>query len=155
LEEEREKELERIYESGVADSFNQQDQLGAIQGAPSNEAPETSGVSKQTTETLMAGEKIVEALDLADKERETFAAYEADMRGLPEGHAMRMQPPPRNPILAAYNIEPEAYVLQIVEKIPSTALQDALLTLPFTKVMSLLVYLDYWAAKVSSLNALV
>ena len=106
---------------------------------------EATAVSKQTTETLMAGERIMEALDLADKERETFAGYE---EAVARGEAMGLQPPPRNPILAAYDEEPDAYVLRVVEKVPSAALQDALLVLPFDKVVSLMWYLNVWAQKV-------
>jgi U3 small nucleolar RNA-associated protein 12 len=154
LEEEREKELEQLYENGIADSMNRVDApigSGAEEG-PTNgiaEATEMAAVSKQTTETLMAGERIMEALDLADTEREKFRDYEETMSRMSENDAMRLQPPPRNPVLAAYDLEPEAYVLRVVEKVQSTALQDALLVLPFRKVVSLMMYLNIWAQKVS------
>ncbi|KAF5322187.1 hypothetical protein D9619_000449 [Psilocybe cf. subviscida] len=151
LEEEREKELEKIYESGIADSLNRVDApigSGAEGGAPAGTTEaEVTGVTKQTTETLMAGERIMEALELADTERETFREYEEAMSRLSEDDAMRMQAPPRNPVLAAYDLEPEAWVLRVVEKVPSVALQDALLVLPFGKVVSLMVYLNIWAQK--------
>ncbi|KAI4526071.1 WD40-repeat-containing domain protein [Schizophyllum commune] len=137
LEEERERELEGIYEAGIADAMN-------VDGEGEENRAEATAVSKQTTETLMAGERIMEALDLADKERETFAGYE---EAVARGEAMGLQPPPRNPILAAYDEEPDAYVLRVVEKVPSTALQDALLVLPFDKVVSLMWYLNVWAQK--------
>lgn len=101
----------------------------------------------------MAGERIIEALDLADAERAAFQEYEGQVAQAGSLEAAGMQPPPRNPILAAYDLEPEAYVLRVVEKISSTALHDALLVLPFDKVVSLMRYLDLWAQKVSlSLN---
>lgn len=109
---------------------------------------EATAVTKQTTETLMAGERIMEAIDLADGERAVFQEYEEAMSRLPEDYAMRMQPP-RNPVLAAYDLEPDLYVLRVVEKVPSTALEDALLVLPFGKVVSLMGYLNLWAQKVS------
>jgi U3 small nucleolar RNA-associated protein 12 len=61
-----------------------------------------------------------------------------------------VQPPARNPVLAVYDLEPEAYVLQVVEKVQSTALHDALLVLPFGKIVSLMMYLNIWAQKVRS-----
>ncbi|KAF8631619.1 hypothetical protein AX15_002361 [Amanita polypyramis BW_CC] len=153
LEEERERELEVLYESGIADSLNQNDALigsaageGMTPGDVANQAEATS-VSKQTTETLMAGERIIEALDLADNERKAFSEYEEAMAKLDKNDAMRTQAPPRNPVLAAYDLEPEAYVLRVVEKVPSTALHDALLVLPFQKVVSLMGYLNIWAQK--------
>jgi U3 small nucleolar RNA-associated protein 12 len=109
---------------------------------------EATAVTKQTTETLMAGERIMEAIDLADREQAVFQEYNEAMSRLPENDAMRMQPPPRNPVLAAYDLEPDLYVLRVVEKVPSTALEDALLVLPFGKVVSLMGYLNGWAQKV-------
>jgi len=96
----------------------------------------------------MAGERIMEALDLADKERAIFEEYRETLNRLSENDALRLQPPPRNPVLAAYDLDPETYVLKVVEKVPSTALQDALLVLPFGKVVSLMIYLDVWVEKV-------
>ena len=152
MEEEREKELEKLYESGIADSLNRVDapigsgiEGGAVNGM--TEA-EVAAVTKQTSETLMAGERIMEALDLADTEREGMREYTEAMARLSDDDAMRMQPPARNPVLAAYDLEPEAWVLRVVEKTPSTSLQDALLVLPFGKVVSLMVYLNIWAQKV-------
>lgn len=97
----------------------------------------------------MAGERMMEALDLADAERTAFQEYEGKVAQAGSLEAAGMQPPPRNPILAAYDLEPEAYVLRVVEKISSAALHDALLVLPFDKVISLMRYLDLWAQKVS------
>lgn len=98
----------------------------------------------------MAGERIMEAIDLADTERAVFQAYHDDMSRLAEDDAIRLQAPPRNPVLAAYELEPDEYVLRVIEKVQSTALQDALLVLPFGKVVSLMIYLNMWAQKVRS-----
>lgn len=154
LEEERERELETIYENGIADSLNRIDApVGSgVDGAPGDAAAqaEVAAVTKQTTETLMAGERIMEAIDLADTERAVFQAYHDDMSRLAEDDAIRLQAPPRNPVLAAYELEPDEYVLRVIEKVQSTALQDALLVLPFGKVVSLMIYLNMWAQKVRS-----
>lgn len=129
---------EDVYMTGGAE-----DDLG-----PQITRAEVTTVSKQTTETLMAGERIMEALELADHERDTFREYEEAMAKLPQDDPMRLQPPPKNPVLSAYNLEPEAYVLRVVEKVQSAALHDALLVLPFGKVVSLMHYLTVWAQKV-------
>ncbi|KAJ3788819.1 WD-repeat-containing protein [Lentinula aff. detonsa] len=151
LEEEREKELEALYENGTVEVLNRADLAigsGAGDGLPeSSTTTEATSVSKQTSETLMAGERIMEAIDLADGERKVFREYEEAMSRLSEDDAMRLQPPPRNPVLAAYDLEPDAYVLQVVERVQSTALHDALLALPFAKVVSLMEYLNIWAQK--------
>jgi len=99
----------------------------------------------------MAGERIGEALELADREVEANLAYERAKEGLSEEQLAAIQPPPRNPLLAAQNLEPEEWVLKTIEGVQSAALHDALLVLPFSKVMSLMVYLNLWAQRVSSL----
>ncbi|EIN10729.1 WD-repeat-containing protein [Punctularia strigosozonata HHB-11173 SS5] len=148
LEEEREKELEAIYDSGITDTMNREDAAigSGVDGATMDSA-EATAVHKQTTETLMAGERIVEALDLADGERTAIALWEADKAKLSEEDASRLPPPQRNPVLTAYDVEPEGWVLRVVEKIPNAALEDALLVLPFGKVLSLMWYLDEWAKR--------
>jgi U3 small nucleolar RNA-associated protein 12 len=85
---------------------------------------------------------------LADKERATFQTYHDDMARLPEDSPMRLQPPPKNQLLLQLKMEPDEYVLWVIEKVQSTALHDALLVLPFGKVVSLMVYLNMWAQKV-------
>ncbi|KAG2348789.1 WD40 repeat-like protein [Suillus weaverae] len=148
LEEEWERELEQIYEDGIANALNRPDiSIVNTNEADAQPSGEAAAVTKQTSETLMAGERIMEALDLADAERITFQEYEGKVSQAGSLEATGMQPPPRNPILAAYDLEPEAYVLRVVEKISSAALHDALLVLPFDKVISLMRYLDLWAQK--------
>jgi len=147
--------LEQLYEAGIADSMNREDVpigSGAEDGLLTTTQSEVMPVSKQTTETLMAGERIMEALDLADTERATFREYEEAMAKLPQDDPMRLQPPPRNPILVANDLDPEAYVLRTVERVQSAALHDALLVLPFGKIVSLMYYLTTWAQKVSAIS---
>lgn len=134
LEEEREKELEELYESTLVNQMEKVDVNGM----------EVDSAGKQTMETLKAGERIMEALDIADQEREAWAAYEnAKAKNLPA------EAPPRNPyLLAMGDISPERYVLKTIEKIKANDLEEALLVLPFSKVTALLVYVDIWAKKV-------
>jgi len=147
LEEERERELETLYESGIADALNAPDTLIGRAENDTQASAEAAAVTKQTTETLMAGERIIEALDLADGERAIFREYEEERSRMSAEDSIKLQPPPRNPILAAYEIEPEAWVLRVVEKVQSTEMQDALLVLPFGKVISLMGYLNIWAQR--------
>jgi U3 small nucleolar RNA-associated protein 12 len=146
LEEERERELDAIYSNSLIDTVNTSIGSGNFPNDVQAEA-EIAAVRKQTTETLMAGERIMEALDLADAECLAFKLYEeANARATD----VELQPPQRNPVLAAYDLEPEEYVFRVVEKVKSTALEDALLVLPFSKVVSLMGYLNIWAQRVKS-----
>ncbi|KAL0094781.1 WD40-repeat-containing domain protein [Phycomyces blakesleeanus] len=134
LEEEREKELEELYESTL---------ISQMEKADMNDSMEIDSAGKQTMETLKAGERIMEALDLADEEKQGWEAYEsAKSRGLPA------QIPQRNPMLLAMgDIAPEKHVLNTIEKIKANDLDEALLVLPFSKVTSLLYYVECWAKK--------
>jgi U3 small nucleolar RNA-associated protein 12 len=153
LEEEREKEMEKLYEGDIADNLNREDGIigaGADGGMidPSTQA-EATMVQKHTTETLMAGEKIMEALELADCELEGIRKYNEVVERLPPSEKGKVGPPARNPVLVTLNLTPYQYVLRTVEKVQAAALYDALLVLPFNKVSSLLYYMDIWASQVS------
>ena len=136
LEEEREKELEELYENTLTTSVEQEEGVG-------EEKNEVAPAGKQTTETLMAGERIAEALDLGMEDLEQAAAWEkqkATQPGLPA--------PQRNVIFLAYgNISAEQHVLNVVEKIKAASLQDALLVLTFDKTTTLFVFLKMWAER--------
>ena len=155
LEEERERDLERLYDANLAETMNRDDDHAGIgrgvDGGDSGvmqEQAEVAQVTKQTTETLMAGEKIMEALDVADADLALLAEFEAAKLGLNEAQISALPAPARNPLLVMQGLEAEVYVLQVIEKIPPTALQDALLVLPFNNVLSLMKYLNEWARRV-------
>ena len=136
LEEEREKELEELYESTLTTSLEQDEETG-------EEKSEAVAAGKQTVETLMAGEKIAEALE----------AGMADLGLMKEYHQAKatqpnLAPPSRDPIFLAYNnVSAEAHLLSVIQKIKAAALQDALLVLAFDKVTALFTFLRIWAQR--------
>ena len=132
LEEEREKELEELYENTLLTSLEQDDreaegEEGAVKAA-----------GKQTVETLMAGEKIAEALEVGLEDLELMRGYDPSKP--------KTAPPQRNPIfLANGNVSASAYVLKVFERIPASNLQDALLVLSFSQLPQLFTFLTLWA----------
>ncbi|ELU45473.1 WD-repeat-containing protein [Rhizoctonia solani AG-1 IA] len=156
--EQRERELEQLHDNALADTLNRPSYaIGALaNGDEPNETAEveTGAVEKQTADTLMAGERIMEALDIADSERAATLAYEEQCLGLTEEEVARVPQPTRPPLLEALGIDGPQHVLRVVEKVPGPALFDALLVLPFTKVVSMLTYLDEWAKRVTLRNHL-
>ncbi|CAG8237084.1 unnamed protein product [Penicillium salamii] len=89
----------------------------------------------------MAGEKIIEALELGMEDLEVVR----DWRKVKAANPNAAQPD-RNPVyLALNNISAEQHVLNTVQKIPAAALQDALLVLPFSKLSALFTFLNIWA----------
>jgi U3 small nucleolar RNA-associated protein 12 len=135
LEEEREKEMEEAYDSTLTASLEQEDD------GEDGEKAEAVDAGKQTTGTLMAGEKIMEALELGLEDLEVVRDWRKVKAVNPNA-----APPDRNPVyLALNNISAEQHVLNTVQKIPAAALQDALLVLPFSKLSALFTFLNIWA----------
>lgn len=146
LEEERERELEEAHDAALADQMNRTDLDGDDDG---EEGAEAEGVQKQTAETLMAGERIMEALELADSEREAWREYEAEVAHMKDAGndagAAAVPQPQGSAELKARGVTPDEHVYATLSKIPAAQMEDALLVLPFRHVVSLLHYLDAWA----------
>ncbi|KAM0283627.1 hypothetical protein ACHAQH_002405 [Verticillium albo-atrum] len=136
LEEEREKELEELYESTLTGSLERDPDAEDANG-------EVGAATKQTVETLMAGERIAEALELGMADLNLLKEYEHAK--LTNPHA---QPPQRNVIFVALgNISAETHVMSVLQRIKASALHDALLVLPFSAVPMLFTFLDLFAQR--------
>lgn len=153
LEEERERELEEMYERDPAQQHRRDDELaiGSLpEGTegPSSDVKEVEQVTNTSKDTLMAGERLLEAIELAGAD---LAAHEEHTRQQ-RTSTMTLAPPASNPIIAhafepGEDVSPHAYVLKVVSKILPMHLDDALLVLPFDAVVRLMTHLDYWARK--------
>ena len=136
LEEEREKELEELYESTLTTTLEQQEN-------GDGEQAEAVDAGKQTMETLMAGEKIAEALEAGTEDLHLMREYEEAK--FKTGNAAY---PSRNPVYLANNyVSAETYLLNTVQRIKAAALQDALLVLTFDQVCSFFIFLRIWAER--------
>jgi U3 small nucleolar RNA-associated protein 12 len=135
LEEERDRELEELYENTLATSLEQDQEK--------DDEAEIGAVSKQTIETLTAGEKMAEALEIGMADLELMKDWEAAKAEQPN-----TAQPPRNPLFIALGgISAEAHVLSVLERTKAPALQDALLVLPFTTVPSLFTFINIFAMR--------
>lgn len=135
LEEEKEKELEELYESTLTASLEERHE--------EDDADEVGAAGKQTVETLMAGEKIAAALEVGIADLELIRAWEAARTTQPN-----LAPPARNPLFMALGgISAEVHVLTVLQKIKAAALQDALLVLPFATLPPLFTFLDIFAQR--------
>ncbi|KAH7162860.1 WD40-repeat-containing domain protein [Dactylonectria estremocensis] len=136
LEEEREREIEELYESTLTTSLERD-------ADAQDEGGEVGAASKQTTETLMAGERIAEALEMGMADLNLLKEYEEAK--LTNPHAI---PPQRNLVyLALGDITAEAHVISVLQKIKASALHDALLVLPFASVPMLFTFLNIFAMR--------
>jgi U3 small nucleolar RNA-associated protein 12 len=139
LEEEREKELEELYESTLVTGLEQDDQEAEGQDGRTSEKVVEAG--KQTVETLVAGEKIAEALEVGMEDLEVMREYEEARKGNP-----KVAKPQRNPVFLAHGgASASVYVLGVFQRIPAASLQDALLVLRFNQLPALLTFLALWA----------
>jgi U3 small nucleolar RNA-associated protein 12 len=139
LEEEREKELEELYESTLVTGLEQDDQEAERQDGEADE--KVIGAGKQTVETLMAGEKIAEALEMGMEDLELMREYEEARKANPKTGL-----PQRNPAFLAHGgVSASVYVLGVFQRIPAASLQDALLVLSFSQLPALLTFLALWA----------
>ncbi|KAK3716673.1 beta transducin [Vermiconidia calcicola] len=136
LEEERERELEEVYEGTLARNLERDARDEELEG----QGEEVGVATKQTISTLTHGEKIVEALELGIEDLRLMQAYEREKETRP---GQKVAPPQRNPtFLALSNISAETYVLQTLSRIPSSALNDALLVIPFSTLPTLFTFLQ-------------
>lgn len=142
-----------MYETGVADSLNREGRaIGSGVDGEEGDAlgDEAEAVQKATSETLMAGEKIMDAIELADADRQLTADYEESRARATGEMREALIPPQRSALLvAAGDLTPDRYVLSVIEKVPAASMEDALLVLAFKQIISLLEYLDMWAKSVS------
>ncbi|KAJ3180345.1 hypothetical protein HDU85_004050 [Gaertneriomyces sp. JEL0708] len=148
LEEEREKELEETYEAQAladADKFDAPIGSGAEEGAMRAEEnnDETGAAGKKTGETLKAGERLLEALEVYEEDRRNLTVWKRLKEKTPE-----LPMPQRSPFIVATgktDISGEGYVLGVASKIRAGDLEQALVVLPFNGIISLLRCLVVWA----------
>jgi len=137
LEEEKEKELEELYEKTLATSLEKE------QEDQNNDSAEFGSVEKQTVETITAGEKISEALEIGMADLEVMKDWETAKAGQPN-----IAPPSRNPLFMALGgISAEQHVLNVFQAIKAASLQDALLVLPFSILPALFTFLNIFATR--------
>ncbi|KAK6582292.1 hypothetical protein PZA11_004700 [Diplocarpon coronariae] len=135
LEEEKEKELEELYENTLLTSLEPDKDR--------DDDAEFGDVGKQTSETLTAGEKISEALELGMADLAVVEEWESA-----KAHQPNIAPPSRNPLyMALGGISAEQHVLNVLQSIKAAALQDALLVLPFSKLPSLFTFIHIFATR--------
>ncbi|KAF9170002.1 hypothetical protein BGX21_009742, partial [Mortierella sp. AD011] len=152
LEEEREQELDDLYEATLTASFEKTGMVdhgeGNI-GAPStNNDDELASAGKQTMDTLKAGERIMEALELADQEINAWRVYNAGVARGERG----LSKPQRSPLLISMRQTPEQHVWFELERVRPAELDEALLVLPFAAVTSLLNWLDVFVQREYNIN---
>lgn len=124
IQEEREKELDELYENDLLTSLEGDDitpRRKADGEEIDEEIDEAEAVRAKTMENLKASEKLIEALDMLNDED--------------------------NALLRAMNTTPSEHLFDTLCKIKPTQLEDSLLVLPFSHTILLLKAISKWTKK--------
>ncbi|KAJ3390991.1 hypothetical protein HDU84_006663 [Entophlyctis sp. JEL0112] len=165
IEEERKREMEEMFDKNQLE----EDERGAqaigsgvvtdseIEG-PSKPVVDTEvgNATRKTIQTMLASEQILNALEIYEEEKEKSELDAAAIKKWEErkraGEKVeKPKPEPRNPYIIAANLDgwpSEAYLLYVIEGVRSSDLEQALLVLPFLKLVALLKIVCVWIEKV-------
>ena len=137
LEEERERELEHMFdridgrdEGGTAMIMRRQNEDGEEDEAGRDDEPQSEAAVKRSVLSVSGGDRIMEALESADQELKDAARFR-------RSNPSKERPP--NPLLLG--MEPSLYILWILKSIRHVELEQSLLVLPLGHVERLLYYL--------------
>ena len=132
VEEEREKEMEEMFEKDIHQDTR-------AQGTTLDDAAIPTA---RTAQNMKAGERLAEALGYAtayDKDQELYAQSKAETskRGEPNPPA-----PPRNPFLLGKT--GSEHLLRTLRGTKTSEVEEALMVLPFTSALALFGYFEAW-----------
>ncbi|VVB01043.1 unnamed protein product [Arabis nemorensis] len=133
LEEEKEKRLEELFESEIDNAVENRH-------GPQEEIPE-EGVAalagKKTAETLSDTDSIIDALEVAEEEKNRVAAYEEEKT--------KANVPNLLPNAVMLGLSPSDFVLRAISKVRTNDLEQALLPLQFSDALKLFSYMENWS----------
>ncbi|KAL7543092.1 hypothetical protein ACHAXR_012413 [Thalassiosira sp. AJA248-18] len=141
--EERERELEEMFDNadGSRREENTADALMKAQkdgeeglDADEEEKPQSEAAVKQSVLSVSSGDRIMEAVEMADKESKEIRAFRKRQEERGEDNKRAA-----NPML--FGMDPAAYVLWILRSVKSVDLEQSLLVLPLNHVERLMHYL--------------
>ncbi|XP_046345376.2 WD repeat-containing protein 3-like [Haliotis rufescens] len=131
LEDEREMEREQEFEEAISN------EMEVV--VPGETTTEVALAGKKTVETVKAAERLMEAIEVYREESANIQLHKAECQKT----GKELAPPQLNPLILAYGVtSPTRYLLEVIKRIKSSELEEALLVLPFGYVMDLLKVLD-------------
>jgi U3 small nucleolar RNA-associated protein 12 len=158
LEEEREREMDDMFDrvSGREGRDEGGVGSGALDGAgdliQQEEGEEDAGgevglAGAKTKDTLKAGEKLLEALEVWAEERAALDAYKIQV-GRGDKGVVAHKTSPFIVALGDPDMTPELYVLHVLERVRASSLEQALVVLPFVMIENLLTCIASWSEQV-------
>jgi U3 small nucleolar RNA-associated protein 12 len=149
LEEERERELEAMFDEvdgskggdkGTAGILHRrrpgddEDELDGDDDAAGDDQPQSEAAVRRSVLSVAAGDRIMEAIELADQETKDIATFNRAQKKA--GRDEKRRP---NPMLLG--MEPPLYMLWVLRTVKSADLEQSLLVLPLNHMERLLYYL--------------
>ena len=149
LEEERERELEAMFDevdgskggdqgtAGILQRRRQgddEDELDGEDDAAGDDQPQSEAAVRRSVLSVAAGDRIMEAIELADQETKDIATFNRAQKKA--GRDEKRRP---NPMLLG--MEPPLYILWVLRTVKSADLEQSLLVLPLNHMERLLHYL--------------
>jgi U3 small nucleolar RNA-associated protein 12 len=144
IEEEKEKELEELFEQELVNENNQRKAPALGKEDDDGVVTENSAsATKKTIESVRAAESLMEAVELADKELKEIADFEKLHAKKAKQSAKRETEnsdalPRRTPNILLLGYSPLKYLLNTLRRIRPHDMEEALLVLPFEYVEKLI-----------------
>lgn len=140
LDEEREAEMEEAWEA----ELEKEGRYEVVDKAESAKA------TTKSLESVRAGERLLDALQLVLVEGQNAEIYETELKKWQENHAgeenpdMSTKPAAPKPNILLQGRQPSDHLLSILRSIKAADLEEAILILPLSEVLRLLKHLDTW-----------
>lgn len=129
---EREEELDENNDGGIESNHI----------IPGDGNKESSLPVKSTKETVIATERLIEAIEIFKEEIKSNAIYKAQCQSAESCGKKLPKPIAPNPVLSAFKTDdPYRYIYIILTRIKPSEIQETLLSLPFNYVSDLLIIL--------------
>eukprot|EP01117_Protostelium_nocturnum_P013641 TRINITY_DN5100_c0_g4_i3.p1 TRINITY_DN5100_c0_g4~~TRINITY_DN5100_c0_g4_i3.p1 ORF type:complete len:922 (+),score=215.60 TRINITY_DN5100_c0_g4_i3:138-2903(+) len=170
LEEEREKEMEALFETEELRERREEE-----------EGVESGPATKKTMETIKSGERLIEAILLANQETKKMEEYKEelqdaeseekeakkrklsgdddDMMDFEGGEKVSDDEELKKPLVAApmvdpflMGLSPSDYLLKQLKMVKMSELEESLRVLPFAVALEFLKYLEKWVAQGASIE---
>ncbi|KAL3908426.1 MAG: hypothetical protein SGARI_003068 [Bacillariaceae sp.] len=136
LEEERERELEQMFdgvgreEEATGKLLLRKGEDGEDEAEGGDDEPQSEAAVKRSVLSVAAGDRIMEALERADQETKDIATFRRKNPGKEKSANLLMM-----------GMEPSLYILWVLKSVKQAELEQSLLVLPLKHVERLLYYL--------------
>lgn len=146
LEEEKERALEAMFDNVDGSKGDEQGTAGILQrrqpgedgldeddDASGEDQPQSEAAVRRSVLSVAAGDRIIEAIELADQDTKDTATFNKAQKG--KGDKKRMS----NPMLLG--MDPSQYILWVLRSVKSAELEQSLLVLPLSHLERILHYI--------------